>query len=355
MVAVQDRARRIRESHGKICEPFELDESLCLYSPQDNVDALTHPRIRDWIRFITTSYVPDLGLGEAPVLLLMPCTKTKPYVFSTEHKRINQALLDAGFRPSRDLMVTALADRLESEFSPEVLNLAPLQNRERTIIYRAVISEPLALVPYEHMLTYENRASPATAYDDPGLFENRGNAVSPWRDDFTAKAISPTRWRWGHAEVRSYVIMHNAMAETLARVVMRLAPYYARRIAWVAPGLTHRSFVIAQSERKQNGITGFRRIAKERLRLTGANDLLPEALKLECLPTAAQCQVAREKLASRLGRTTSQIGGIYSRGGGDATPLALPELLETLITALGTEQGRVRKILPASKAASALI
>jgi predicted RNA-binding protein len=334
MVAVQDRARRIRESHEKICKPFALDESLCLYSPQDNVDALAHPRVRDWLRFITTTYVPDLGPGKTRVLLLMPCTKTKPYVLSTEHKRINQTLLGAGFRPTRDLAVTELADRLESEFSREVLNLAPLRNRNGTIIHRAVISEPLAFVPYEHMLTYENRASPATAYDDPGLFENRGNAVSPWRHDFTATAISPTRWRWGHEEVRKYVIMHNAMAETLAKVVMRVAPHYTRRIAWVAPGLTHRSFVIARTERKAHGITSFRKVGTERLRLTGANDFLPDMMKLECLPSAEQCRDARERLASRLGRKISQVGGIYSRGGGDATPLVLPELLENLIAAL---------------------
>ena len=47
MVAVTDRALRIRESREKICSPFELDETLCLYSPQDNVDALAHPRVVD--------------------------------------------------------------------------------------------------------------------------------------------------------------------------------------------------------------------------------------------------------------------------------------------------------------------
>src|SRR5262249_36497917 len=101
MVAVQDKARRIRESHAKICKPFELDESLCLYCPQDNVDALAHARVRDWLEFITTSYEPEVEPDQTRVLLLMPCTKTKPYVFSTEHKRINQALHNAGYRPTK--------------------------------------------------------------------------------------------------------------------------------------------------------------------------------------------------------------------------------------------------------------
>jgi 2OG-Fe(II) oxygenase superfamily len=63
MVAVTNRAHRIRESHEKICSPFELDETLCLYSLQDNVDALAHPRVVDWRRFVTDTYKPELPPG----------------------------------------------------------------------------------------------------------------------------------------------------------------------------------------------------------------------------------------------------------------------------------------------------
>jgi hypothetical protein len=52
MVTVGNRAQRVLESKLKIESPFVLDETLCLYSPQDNVDALAHPRIADWLRFI---------------------------------------------------------------------------------------------------------------------------------------------------------------------------------------------------------------------------------------------------------------------------------------------------------------
>ena len=38
MVTVQDRALRVAELRQKILKPFELDETLCLYSPQDNVE-----------------------------------------------------------------------------------------------------------------------------------------------------------------------------------------------------------------------------------------------------------------------------------------------------------------------------
>ena len=60
MVTVSNRAQRVLESKFKIESPFILDETLCLYSPQDNVDALAHPRIADWLRFIQHDYTPKL-------------------------------------------------------------------------------------------------------------------------------------------------------------------------------------------------------------------------------------------------------------------------------------------------------
>ena len=100
MVTVVNRAQRVLESKDKIESPFVLDETLCLYSPQDNVDALAHQRIADWLRFIREDYEPKLPAGPRRVLLLMPCTKTKPYPFSSEHKHINQRLIEAGFLPT---------------------------------------------------------------------------------------------------------------------------------------------------------------------------------------------------------------------------------------------------------------
>jgi hypothetical protein len=335
MVAVTDRALRIRESREKICPPFELDETLCLYSPQDNVDALAHPRVVDWRGFITERYQPELPSAGQRILLLLPCTKTKPYPFSVEHKRINQALLAAGFHPTgTHVAPRALMDALEPEFAPEVLNFSLLADGRGTAIHRVVVSEPLGVVPYEHIMSYEGKASPACAYDDPGLFENRGNAVSPWRTDFTATAISGTRWRWGDAERLGYVTMHNVMSDWLAKFVARLAGHYSDRIAWVAPGLTHRSFVVGRDERKANNVVGFRMVGDERMTLIGANDRLPAPLAITCLPTLAHCRTAIERLAARLGRDVSEVGGAYSRGGGNATPLALPELLEVLVAAL---------------------
>src|SRR6266705_703703 len=100
MVSVEDRSKRILESALKIQSPFQLDDSLCLYSPQDNVDSLKHPLIAEWLDFIQDEYFPSLPDTERSVLLFMPCTRTKPYPFSSEHLAINQRLLDEGFRPS---------------------------------------------------------------------------------------------------------------------------------------------------------------------------------------------------------------------------------------------------------------
>jgi hypothetical protein len=332
IVTVTDRAQRITESARKIKAPFVLDESLCLYSPQDNVESLKHPRIADWISYVTKDYAPKLPKGERRILLLMPCTKTKPYPFSSEHKSINQRLLDEGFKPvSRQYLPQELQAQLEDRYSQEVLNLSPMVNAAGTVIHKAVISEPMAYVPYERIATYDGKPSPATAYDDPGLFEKRGNAVSPWRKDSTATQVSDTRWKWGAEELRHYVIMHNAMAETLAAVIKRIGSRYTDRIAWVAPGLTHRSFVLGKDERAENRIPAYRKVGDTRMALVGANDLLPPDLRIECLPTAAHCKDAIQRLAKRLGTDPSRVGGTYSRGGADATPLALPELLDVLV------------------------
>jgi hypothetical protein len=334
MVITTDRKLRILESRKKICAPAMLDDNLCFYSPQENVEALKHPRVRRWLQFVAEDYVPKIDKRYLTILLLLPCTKTKPYLLSLEHLRINAGLVAAGFRPVKgETLAGNFSAHLPSGFSPDVLSLAPLRSGD-IVIHRAVMSEPLVFVPYEYVFTFENRQSPACSYDDPGLFEGRGNAVSPWRKDFTGVSISSTKWRWGDEERRAYVTMHNEMSKRLAHVIQRLKPYYSEVVAWVAPGLTHRSFILGREHRSANGVAASRRVGAENLPLRGANDLLPSEAQIECLPTKKQCEIAKVRLAKRLGRPVSAIGGYYSRGGGDATPLALPELLKYLVSRL---------------------
>ena len=227
MVSTEDRAQRLVESARKYRAPFTLDPTLALYSPQDNLDSLGHPSVRAWFDFIQRDYAPALPAATRRILLLLPCTATKPYILSTEHRRINAALLAAGFRP------TAPADPLLAgeDGDPALLSLAPLLHPTGVLLHRAVISEPLGLVPYEHMLAFPGGTSPAVQYDDPGLFEDRGNAVSPWRGDCTATRTSATRWAWGPAEKRAYVGMHNAMSDQVARALLRFGGIYdAQRV-----------------------------------------------------------------------------------------------------------------------------
>jgi len=101
MVTTDDRETRVRESAQKFRAPFTLDPTLALYCPQDNVDALAHPRIKAWFDFVGQDYNPALPDVPHRVLLLLPCTRTKPYILSTEHKRINAALIAAGSGPMR--------------------------------------------------------------------------------------------------------------------------------------------------------------------------------------------------------------------------------------------------------------
>ncbi len=345
MVTVEDRSKRVLESALKIESPFQLDETLCLYCPQDNVDSLKHPRIAEWLDFIQADYEPELPKGERHVLLFMPCTKTKPYPFSSEHLAINQRLLDEGYRPTgRQYLPQELQARLESRFSPEVLNISPLIDGDGTVVHRMVISEPMAVVPYEHIAEFRGKPSPAVAYDDPGLFENRGNAVSPWRPDSTAVRMSATRWKWGDEERRQYVTMHNEMARILANVVARIGHHYNDVISWVAPGLTHRSFVLARDERAFHRVPTARKVAAKRLDLVGANDHLTSGQRIACRPVPDDCKDAIERLARRLDIDMSRATAIYARGGANATPLALPELLDVLVGRLADNPSRVEGI-----------
>ena len=57
-----------------------------------------------------------------------------------------------------------------------LLDTSPLV-RGQTVVHRVVVSEPMGLVPYEFVYYWKGRYSPATSYDDPGLFESRGTSV----------------------------------------------------------------------------------------------------------------------------------------------------------------------------------
>jgi hypothetical protein len=334
---------RLPASQRKIRQPFELDPSMCFYSPQANLDALEHPRVVEWLEFITTTWTPLQVPGATKRLaLLLPCTKYKPYVTSREHRGINAALLAAGWRPaSTEPIPAGLADVLEPGESDDLLQVGPLQ-RDGVVLDRFVISEPLALVPYPESMYHAGAQSPATSYDDPGLFENRGTSVSPERGDCTARPAADGTWRWGPAEREAYATMHNAMSAHLATALTRLAPFYAAITAWVSPGLTHRSFLADAALRADEGLPTTRKGRTGVVPLRGVLDTLPGAVTV--LPTRDQTAAAQDALAGRLAATgrpsgAGSVRSVFARGDGHDTPLGLPELLEHLMAELDRAAG----------------
>lgn len=339
------REARLAGSRRKVLPPYSLDESMRFYCPQENVEAFDHPRVKDFHRFLLEEYQPHLPKGEH-VLLLLPCTKTKPYPASTEHTRINRALIQAGFTPTGEHQApAALLAALDPAESPLLFDVSPLV-RGDLVLHRMVISEPLGLVPYEHAYWWKGEQSPATSYDDPGLFENRGTSVCPWRVDFTARpAASPGMWRWGDEERRAYVESHNRLAHLIASVLARLGPVYSRRIGWVSPGLTHKSFLLASRQRSPEGVPHAKRVAAGVLPLEGVNDLVPDLVEVH--PTVAETEAALYQMTQRLpgagGGVPSRRAAIarFGRGDGGGTPLTLPELLQVLLELLvGTRAAR---------------
>jgi hypothetical protein len=143
-----------------------------------------------------------------------------------------------------------------------------------------VVSEPLALVPYEVLYGRNGAPSPATAYDDPGLFEWRGTSVAPWRPDCTAVAHGDGTWSWGPAEHAAYAHAHNHLAAIMAEALNRVAPAYRAIVAWLPAGLTHRSFVGDDALRRSEGLPHSPPGPAGPVPLVGVGDLAPGLVHL---------------------------------------------------------------------------
>ncbi len=321
-------ADRLEASQRKIRAPFELDPTLCIYSPQANLDALDHPKVKAWLEFLEHDWEPsDSGRR---VALILPCTKYKPYNTSREHRAINGALLAAGWEPEGVYPVPApLLEVLDADEDPTLLHIGPL-TKGGVALDRIVISEPLALVPYPYIFEWRGEQSPATSYDDPGLFEARGTSVSPERADCSAVELGNGKWRWGPNERAAYVEMHNRLVDVIANTLRRVGDRYAAIGAWVSPGLTHRSFLADAALRIGEGLPVTRRGPDGPMKLRGALDQLPGAVTV--MPTMGQLDRVKAALTKRLageGRssTPGAVRAVYARGDGNDTPLGLPEAL----------------------------
>ena len=331
---LMSRENRFHESEIKIRKPFKIDPSLCIYSPQENVDSLKHPKIKSWMEFIKKDWTPHpTPKGYKRLALIIPCTKYKPYITSREHKAINSSLLMDGWEPIGESNAPSeLAKFIEDGDDPSIFHEGSLKKRN-LILDRIVISEPLGLVPYEYIYFWKGEQSPATSYDDPGLFESRGTSISPYRDDCTALKVSEKKWKWGDSERNSYVYMHNYLAELIAFSLKRVSKNYHSIVAWVSPGLTHRSFLADHKIRTKEGIPKSRKVNGESKKLCGVLDISPEILGI--MPTIEELKLSQQNLEKRLkkeGRYSSpnSVLSVYARGDGNDTPLGLKETLEFL-------------------------
>ena len=345
-----DRPALVELSKRKPIPPFTLEESLTFYCPQENLEAFDHPVVADWHAFMTTAYEPPANEADK-VMLILPCTKDKPYIMSREHLAINSHLLRIGFEPIGEVRVPeALHTHLAPGYQRATLHNGLLR-RDGLTLHRCVVSEPLGLVPYEFLYYYRGRLSPASRYDDPGLFEHRPNTVCPWRADYTG-VEKGTSLGWGDNEKLAYVQVHNRLVELIATILKRLEPTYSRILAYVSPGLTHRSFLSSREEKKAGGIRTARRIAGKTYPLEGVNDLhrglvtvVPKKEEWEDIFKAVEARL----LAEDPSETKAGVRGYFARGGGGATPLALPESLETLERYLAPWDGVVDELCGGQK------
>ena len=326
-----DRQSIVELSTQKVIPPFTLDESLTFYCPQENLEAFDNPIVADWHSFIGDIYEPPAADGRR-VMLILPCTKDKPYSMSKEHLAVNSHLLQCGFEPAKRAKIPeGLESHLREGYDHTALNNGLLL-RGDTWVHRFVISEPMGLVPYELLYYYQGKMSPVSRYDDPGLFEHRPNTVCPWRGDYTG-IRKGRHLRWGENEKLAYVQVHNRLVELISKVLNRLDPGYTRIVAYVSPGLTHRSFLSSKEEKRASGIPMARRIGNRRYSLEGVNDnypglvtIVPSQEELEGISKAVEARLLQEDaLTSR-----AAARGYFARGGGGATPLALPEALQVL-------------------------
>jgi hypothetical protein len=324
---MSQRDERVATARAKIIPPFTLDETLTFFCPQENVDALDHPDVRRLHQFMLAKYRPELQ-GEKAVMLMMPCTKAKPYSISAEHQAINRYLLSIGFRPAAEGdCPPQLASALPQGTDARVLNNSSWA-RDGLYLHRFVASEPMALVPYELIYTFDGDLSPAARYDDPGLFEHRGTSVCPWRSDYTGIKAAKG-YRWGDNEKAAYVEVHNRIVELIVAMLEQFGDSFVARLAYVSPKLTHRSFFTSVEEKKRAGLARSRRTSKGLLHLRGVNDSRPGWVR--CVPDEKEIEAILQRLAERLpGRTPRQIKGTFATGAGGVTPLVLPETLDVL-------------------------
>ena len=134
-----------------------IKKSLCFYNPKDVYNALmTNGDVVKWIRFICNHYSPP---ADKKIMLIYPCSNTKPYHKSRSYKVLSKTLDTLGDKGKNIHLVT--------------------------------ISEPFGLVPEEY---YQKKTKwhdwENEWYDCPGLFEWWCNKYNqPFSKEYLDKCI----------------------------------------------------------------------------------------------------------------------------------------------------------------------
>lgn len=323
------REERVRLSSGNPIPPYTTDPALTFYCPQENVAAFDEPRIRALWDEMRLNYAPP-ALADAATtsLLLLPCTKIKPYLLSDEHRHVNRYLIETlGFAPVGESDAPAdIYAALPAGFPPEVLHNGLLRKGDR-LIHRMVISEPMGIVPYEYVYHWRDTLSIVSRYDDPGLFEHRGTAGCPWRADSTVTPLENNRYRWGLNEYAAYTEAHNRLTEQMTAVLRRLRPFYRSIFAYVAPEITHRSFINDAVAKAEEGMKT--RITPDQAPLSGVNDHQPGLVRV--IPDSAAMKQLQADIQQNNPTLSAQaVQKLFTLAGGEAAALILPETLAVL-------------------------
>jgi hypothetical protein len=94
------------------------------------------------------------------------------------------------------------------------------------------------------------------------------------------------------------VEVHNWLGALLAQCIERWRDRYAAVLGYVAPRLTHRSFLGDTAERRAAGLPTGRRVGGQLLRLRGVGDLAPGLVTL--VPDGRQLAALRRDQGGRL-------------------------------------------------------
>ena len=337
------RESRLDDSRAKIHPPFRLDDSMRFYSPQENLAAFDHPRVRAWLTWIEERWQPP-ETGRARIALLMPCTKQKPYAISREHRAINGALQSSGWQPIGD--ARAVPEQLVAELDPGATRpprreLPPPRRRRAGSHRRIGAAGPRALHGDLHL----------AGRPEPGHLVRRPRALRVARHVglSMARPAAPRRGGrtdGGHGDPPSGTptsMRTTACERVIGRTLARVRDRYRSIVAWVSPGLTHRSFLLDRERRQAEGLALARSGIGGRRPLRGVLDDDPGLVTV--LPTVAQLDDARARLRDRLARegrpaSPGAVRAIYARGDGTDTPLGLPEALDHLLAHLDALTGR---------------